>query len=110
MCFRVAGDKLTAKIRERLFSAIIRKNVSWFDSKTRAPGVLTTCLTQDVTLLNGLTAESFGIMIEAFFGLTFSCIICFVFSWQLGIVATALSPLLVLGGLGMGRLQWKTGQ
>lgn len=104
MCFKVAGDKLTAKMRERLFSAIIRKNVSWFNSKSRAPGVLTTCLTQDVTLLNGLSAESFGILLEAFFGLTFSCIICLLFSWQLGIVATVLSPLTVLGGFGTGKL------
>jgi ATP-binding cassette subfamily B (MDR/TAP) protein 1 len=104
LCFRVASDKLTATMRGKLFAAMIRKNVAWFDSKSRAPGVLTTSLTQDVTLLNGLTAESLGIMLEALFGITFSCIICFVFSWQLGIVAGVLSPLMILGGLGMGKL------
>jgi ABC-type multidrug transport system fused ATPase/permease subunit len=96
-------------MRGKLFASMIRKNISWFDSKTRAPGVLTTCLTQDVPLLNGLTAESLGILLEALFGITISCAICFIFSWQLGFIAGVLSPLMILGGLGMGKLQWKTG-
>jgi len=62
-----------------------------------------------VTLLNGLTAESLGIMLEAVFGVIISIAICFMFSWQLGFIAGALSPLMILGGLGMGKLQWKTG-
>ena len=32
--------------------------------------------------------------------------ICFVFSWQLAIVVTLISPMMVLGGLGMAKLQF----
>jgi len=81
ICFRVASDKLTATVRERLFVSIIKKNIAWFDSQTRATGILTNFLTQEVTFLNGLTAESMGIFLEALFGVTVSCLICFIFSW-----------------------------
>ena len=71
--------------------------------------MLTNFLTQEVTFLNGLTAESMGILLEAVFGVAISCLICFIFSWQLGFIAATLSPFMILGGLGMGKLQWKTG-
>jgi ATP-binding cassette subfamily B (MDR/TAP) protein 1 len=44
--------------------------------------------------------------VEAFLGMFVSAAICFFFSWQLGLVVTAVSPLMALGGLGMSKLQF----
>lgn len=60
---------------------MLHKEISWFDTKNRAPGILTNILTQEIGQLNGLTAESFGIAVEAMLGLVFSISICFIFSW-----------------------------
>ena len=95
---------MTFSLRLRLFEAILRKHVGWFDSKDRAPGVLTNLLIEDIAAVNGLTTESIGIICEAVLGLIASCAICFVFSWQLAIVVTLISPFMVLGGLGMTKL------
>lgn len=54
--------------------------------------------------MNGLTTETAGIVAEAALGLFFSCLICFIFSWQLALVVSAFSPFMVLGGLGMSKL------
>ena len=45
ICFRVGSDRLTANVREKLFASIVKKNIAWFDSKNRAPGILTNFLT-----------------------------------------------------------------
>lgn len=82
----------------------MRKNIGWFDDKSRAPGVLTNMISEDITAINGLTTEVAGVATEAFLGLALSCLTCFVFSWRLALVVTATCPFMVLGGLGMSRL------
>ena len=97
---------MTLRLRIRLFEAILRKHIGWFDDKDRAPGVLTNIITEDISSVNGLTTEAIGVMIEAFLGITISCIVCAIFSWPLAIFCTLLSPLMVIGGLGMAKLQF----
>lgn len=87
-----------------MFAAILRKNIGWFDNKNRAPGILTNIITEDISSVNGLTTESVGIAAEAGLGLFFSCLICFIFAWQLAIIVTLTSPFMVLGGLGISKL------
>jgi len=81
LCFGFGGDNLTLRLRIKLFEAILRKHVGWFDNKDRAPGVLTNIITEDISAVNGLTTEAIGIMVEAFLGILISCLICFIFSW-----------------------------
>lgn len=95
---------MTFKLRVKLFEAILRKHVGWFDNKERAPGVLTNIITEYISAVNGLTTEAIGIMIEAFLGIIISCLICAIFSWRLAIVVAFLSPFMILGGLGMAKL------
>jgi ATP-binding cassette subfamily B (MDR/TAP) protein 1 len=90
----------------KLFEAILMKDIGWFDAKDKAPGVLTNIIQEDITALNGLTTEAAGIMVEAVLGMTISAGICLFFSWQLALVVTAVSPFMILGGLGMSKLQF----
>lgn len=103
--FGLGGENLTLKLRITLFKAILEKHVGWFDSEDKAPGILTNILTEDISQVNGLTTEVLGIILEAALGLTVSSLICAIFSWQLAIIVTLLSPLMILGGLGMASLQ-----
>ena len=82
------------------------KDIGWFDNKDKAPGILTNVIQEDITALNGLTTEAAGVLIEAILGMTVSAALCFVFSWQLALVVIAVSPLMMLGGLGMSKLQF----
>jgi ATP-binding cassette subfamily B (MDR/TAP) protein 1 len=104
--FGRGGENLTFTLRVKLFTAILHKNIGWFDNKNRAPGILTNIITEDISSVNGLTTETVGIAVEAGLGLTFSCLICFIFAWQLAIIVTITSPFMVLGGLGISKLQF----
>jgi len=66
--------------------------------------MLTNVLTEDISAINGLTTESVGVGIEAALGLIFSCLICCLFTWQVGLIVCITSPFMVIGGLGMSRL------
>jgi len=106
LCFALGGENMSYAIRVKLFRSLMHKSVGWYDCKTKSPGVLTNVLTEDITALNGLTTESVAIGVEAALGLFFSCLICFVFSWRVGLVVTLTCPFMVLGGLGMSKLQF----
>lgn len=39
--FGIGGENLTFTVRKMLFENILYKHIQWFDTKDRAPGVLT---------------------------------------------------------------------
>lgn len=53
--FGITGETLTTSVRIDLMKGIMYKQLCWFDSESKAPGVLTNVLAEDVTSLNGLT-------------------------------------------------------
>jgi len=104
LTYGLGGENVTFKLRVDLFKAILNKHVGWFDDAGRAPGVLSNMISEEINAVNGLTTESIGIIFEAIIGLVISCAFVFFFSWQLALVTTAVSPFMVLGGLGMSKL------
>jgi len=105
--FYYAGENLTFDIRNLLYRGIIFKDLSWFDSKDRAPGILSNILTEDISTLNGMTTEHLGILIEAYGGLVIGCIIALFYTWKMGLVTMAFAPFISLGGVLMARIAWK---
>jgi ATP-binding cassette subfamily B (MDR/TAP) protein 1 len=81
-----------------LFSSIIYKHVSWFDSKDKAPGVLSNILSEDISLLNGLSSETTSIIMESIMTIVLGLAIALYFSWRMALITFALIPLVILGG------------
>ena len=48
MMLGVAGENLTNSVRKDLLRGIIYKQLSWFDSEKRSPGVLTNLMSEDI--------------------------------------------------------------
>jgi hypothetical protein len=72
---------LTFTIRKNLFTGIIHKHIAWFDSKDKAPGILTNILAEDVSEVRGLTSETVAIYLESILGVVIGCAIGFRFTW-----------------------------
>jgi hypothetical protein len=79
--FGYGSENLTNKIRIELFEAILYKHIGWFDDKNRAPGILGNVIQEDISLLNGLTSEVYGVALESLFGLIISSVMSLYFSW-----------------------------
>jgi ATP-binding cassette subfamily B (MDR/TAP) protein 1 len=102
--FGYVGENLTFTIRKKLFEGIIYKHVSWFDSKDRAPGILSNILSEDVAELNGLSTETLAVLLEAFLGLAIGIAIAFRFTWEMALISLGLAPFMMVGGVAMSRL------
>lgn len=75
----------------------MHKNVSWFDSKDKAPGILVNIFTEDIANLNGLTTENFFMILE-----TTLCIISGIaasayYDWRMALICIINLPFILLG-------------
>ena len=82
----------------------MHKQVSWFDREDRAPGIITTVISSDITSLNGMTSEVLVTIFEVFCMLILGMVDGLYFCWQAAIVAFLCSPILILGAYMMARM------
>ena len=102
----VAGENLILNVRKELISAILHKQLSWFDSESRAPGVITSVFSEDISTLNAMTSETIIVLAEAILGLCAGIGLALYFNWPIALLAMAASPLMIIGVIAMSRLQW----
>jgi ATP-binding cassette, subfamily B (MDR/TAP), member 1 len=107
LAFGVSGENLTSRVRKLLFRGIIYKQVSWFDDEQKAPGVLTTVLSEDVASLNGMTTETLSTVIEACLGLVLGVLLAAYFCWPMSLITIGTIPIMIVGVIAMAKLQWK---
>jgi ATP-binding cassette subfamily B (MDR/TAP) protein 1 len=100
----VCGENLTYSVRLELIRSIMYKQLSWFDHESRAPGVLTGILSEDISTLNGMTTETLGVMVEAVMGLAFGVLIGIYFSWIQTFLVLLFSPIMIGGAIALSRL------
>ncbi|CDW71198.1 abc transporter [Stylonychia lemnae] len=103
---KALSENLTYAVRTKLYSAIVRKELSWFDNKERAPGILINYLSEEVTALNGLTTETFSNILEAVCCLVIGSAIAFFYTWKIALISLATSPLVMLGGVALQLSIW----
>lgn len=107
--FTYAGENLTYDVRSLLFRSLIYKQVSWFDRKEKAPGILTNILSEDITNLNGLTSETICTILEGILCLIAGIVGSAYYSWRMTVVCIGIIPFVMLGGIIMARISYGTG-
>ncbi|KND00616.1 uncharacterized protein SPPG_03744 [Spizellomyces punctatus DAOM BR117] len=101
---RIAGDKLTTRLRHESFRALMRQEIAFFDDEKNSTGALTAKLAEDANLVQGLTGQTFAQILQLISNFTVGLGIAFSNSWQLTLVVLACVPLVGIGGY----LQLKT--
>lgn len=80
-CFSRLGESVTYNMRYSLYNSILGKNIGWFDLRENSVGVLSSAMAQDTSLVNGVSSESLGPIIEAGFAMMIGCFIGFYYCW-----------------------------
>ena len=109
MIYTKGGEKCTYNIRMKVFESILHKHVWWFDSQETSAGVISNVLSEKMSKINGMTTESVSVLMESFLTITIGVIIACVFSWRVGLMALAISPMQIIGSLLLSKLQWRNG-
>jgi len=100
--FGSLGNKVTYKIRDLLYSKILEKNIGWFDHRDNGPSVLTSAMAKDTSLVNGVSTESVGPVVEGVCAIGAGLAFGFYFCWQESVICLVVSPVMIIGNyLGM---------
>lgn len=94
--YGVAGERLTERLREAAFNAMLRMQLAWFDDKRNGTGTLCSRLSADAAAVQGATGQRIGTVVSSISTAVISIAIGMYYSWQLGLVSLAFTPFIIL--------------
>ncbi|KFK43347.1 hypothetical protein AALP_AA1G113900 [Arabis alpina] len=95
--YGIMGERLTLRVRQMMFSAILRNEIGWFDKVDNTSSMLASRLESDATLLKSIVVDRSTILLENFGLIVTSFIISFILNWRLTLVVLATYPLIISG-------------
>ncbi|KAK6165545.1 hypothetical protein SNE40_022454 [Patella caerulea] len=96
--FGKSGEKLTLRLRQQAFSAMLRQEMAWFDDEKNNTGTLTTKLATEASLVQGATGARLGMVLQNISSMGIALVIAFVFGWKLSLLVVAFLPLIIISG------------
>ncbi|CAF4895872.1 unnamed protein product [Rotaria sp. Silwood1] len=97
--FACSGEVLTKRLRSKIFHAILRQEIVYFDDPNNNTGALCTRLATEASAVQSATGIRIGLSLQNFSALGVGIILAFVFSWQFTLLILGFVPLLVVGVL-----------
>ncbi|KAJ3190714.1 Multidrug resistance protein 1 [Irineochytrium annulatum] len=96
--FTAAGEKLTKRLRERTFEALLKQDISYFDEEKHTTGALTARLAEDAGLVQGLTGRLMSSIIQIGVTMIAGLAIAFSHGWELTLIVLGSVPFIALAG------------
>ncbi|KAJ7966889.1 ABC transporter B family protein [Quillaja saponaria] len=93
--YTLMGERLTARVRLLMFSAILSNEVAWFDLDENNTGSLTAMLAADATLVRSALADRLSTIVQNIALTITAFVIALVLSWRIASVVIASLPLLI---------------
>ncbi|KAI9327339.1 putative ABC multidrug transporter [Zopfochytrium polystomum] len=96
--FALANELLTERVRDKLFAALLRQDIAFFDDDSHTTGALTANLSSDAQQIQGAAGVTLGNIVQLATTLFGGLGIGFAYGWKLTLVACVLIPVLVFAG------------
>ncbi|CAH8332285.1 unnamed protein product [Eruca vesicaria subsp. sativa] len=97
LCFGIMGERLTLRVREKMFLAILKNEMGWFDEVDNTSSMLASRLESDATLLKTIVVDRSTILLQNLGLVVTSFVISFMLNWRLTLVVLATYPLVISG-------------
>jgi len=96
--FTGIGEKLTYRLRKMSFYSILCQDIGWFDMPENSTGILTANLATDSTLVQGMTSQRLGLLVQNIVTVVAGLVIAFISGWKLTLVILACVPVIAFAG------------
>ncbi|RZC33786.1 multidrug resistance protein 1, partial [Asbolus verrucosus] len=94
--FSIAGEKLTMRLRSKMFQAMLRQEMGWYDKKDNGVGALCARLSGEAAHVQGATGQRIGTILQSIATLGLSVGLSMYYQWKLGLVAMAFTPFILI--------------
>jgi len=95
--FAIAGQRLTERVRNKMFKAMISQEIGWFDSKDNNSGSLCSRLSTSASTVQTATGTKVGQIFQVISGLAGGFGMAVYYDWKVGLVSNAFVPVLITG-------------
>ena len=96
--FAITAARLIRRSRSRAFAAVLRQDISFFDSNKETSGALVSFVTTDIQDIAGISGATQGAVVNFVWTLIASIVIACSFGWKLALVCISTMPALLLCG------------
>ncbi|KAK0459997.1 ste6-like protein [Desarmillaria tabescens] len=96
--FVAAATTLMARLRFAMFTSILRQDIEFFDEAEHSTGSLVSSLSDDPQKVNGLAGMILATLLQSISTLVVGYIIGLSFTWKIGLVGIACTPLVIVSG------------
>lgn len=79
----------------KVFAAMLRHEIRWFDQEENSSGSLSSVLASDATLVRSALADRLSTMVQNLSLILAAFAISFILNWQLAVVVISTLPLIV---------------
>ncbi|KAK9129437.1 hypothetical protein Sjap_009924 [Stephania japonica] len=97
--YTLMGERLVARIRLSIFSAVLRNDVGWFDLEANSTGSLISILAADATIVRSALADRMSAIVQNISLTVTAFAIGFNLCWQLALVIAGTFPILIAGSV-----------
>lgn len=97
--FTLMGERITARVRRSMFSAMLSNEAGWFDLEENSIGSLTSKLAGDATLVRAALVDRLSVLVNNASLIVAAFFIAFKLCWRVSAVTVALYPLLIPAAL-----------
>lgn len=94
--FGVCGVRLTTRLRRRVFAAVVRQDMSFFDASDNSVGSLCSRLSADTANVHGACGPRLGVAVQGCVTLCVALSVAIYMSWRLALVLLPFVPLVLL--------------
>ncbi|CAG9824400.1 unnamed protein product [Phaedon cochleariae] len=94
--FGIAGERMTERIRSRMFSAMLNQEIGFFDKKTNGVGALCAKLSNDAASVQGATGQRIGVVLQSIATFALGVGLAMYYEYRLGFVTVAFMPFLLI--------------
>ncbi|CAM6102831.1 unnamed protein product [Calypogeia fissa] len=91
-CLAMLGEKLVRRVREMMFTTILRNELGWFDEDENNGSQLTARLTSDATVVKAAIGDKISIIVQNSTMMILSIVFSFILSWKMAAVMMAAFP------------------
>ncbi|KAK4873211.1 hypothetical protein RN001_015240 [Aquatica leii] len=93
--FGLSGEKLTMRLRKKMFQSYLSQDMSYFDDKTNSVGTLSARLSYEAASVQGATGQRIGTILTSFATVLIGLCISFYYEWRITLVSLLFAPLMV---------------
>ncbi|KAG6431507.1 hypothetical protein SASPL_109586 [Salvia splendens] len=97
LSFGIMGERLTLRVREKMFTAMLRNEIGWFDDVNNTSAMLASRLETEATLLKTVVVDHSTILLQNVGLVVTSFVISFMLNWRLTLIVIATYPLIISG-------------